>query len=92
VLEEHLADQLAAAAGAGLLEDRLEMVLDGVLRDLQRGGNLFVGETLDAQVGDLALALRQTVGERDQRRDLLAGAGWMITAVRPALAPDSWVP
>jgi hypothetical protein len=32
VLEEDLADQLAAAPDAGLGEDRFEMVLDGVRR------------------------------------------------------------
>jgi hypothetical protein len=32
VLQEDLADQLAAAPDAGLGEDRLEVVLDGVRR------------------------------------------------------------
>src|SRR4029453_7609631 len=55
VLEEDLPDEFAAAADAGLGEDRLEVVLDGVRRQVEPVGDLPGGAALDAQPGDRLL-------------------------------------
>src|SRR5829696_7249085 len=60
--EEHLADQVAAAADPGLVEDALEVLLDGVGRDHQPLGDLGSGVALQHQPGDLLLALGQPIG------------------------------
>ena len=72
VLEEHLRDELASTANAGLLEDRLQVVLDRVRREPKRLGYLVRGEALDHAAHDVALSFRHPVGVCDQRRDL----GW----------------
>ena len=69
VLHEDLANQLAAAPDAGLGEDRLEMVLDGVRRQGEGVCHIPRGEPLHAQPCQLGLSLGQSVGERDERGD-----------------------
>jgi hypothetical protein len=51
MVEEDLSDQLGPAPCPGFLEDRLEVVLDGVRRDLKRRGDLLGGEPLALLVG-----------------------------------------
>jgi hypothetical protein len=70
VLQEDLADQLAAAPDAGLGEDRLEVVLDGVRRQAKDMRHLPGGDALHAQPRHLGLPLEQPVGERHQRATL----------------------
>ena len=67
--EEDLADQFAPAVDAGLLEDVLEVLLDGLRRDGQRCGDLRGGIALQDQPGDILLALGQAVGGHQQGRD-----------------------
>jgi len=70
VLKEHLTHEFAPGPHAGLAEDRLEVVLDGVGRDVQRPSHHLGRVTLHAHLSHLTLAIRQPVGERHQRGDL----------------------
>jgi hypothetical protein len=67
--EEHLADQVTAAAHAGLVEHALEVLLDGVGRHHQPLGDLGGRVALQHQPGDLLFALGQPVGRHQQGRD-----------------------
>src|SRR5690606_35925070 len=57
-------DQLGAVADVGLGEDSLEVLLDGVLTDEGVLGDLFRGQALADQFGDVLLALGQHVPHR----------------------------
>ena len=67
-LRQHARDELAAAAHADLLEDRLQVVLHGVARDEQAVRDLARVEALDQQRDELALARAETVRARDAAR------------------------
>ncbi|EXU85738.1 hypothetical protein P354_06965 [Streptomyces noursei PD-1] len=56
------ADRLGAVAGAGLLDGEREVVADGALREVQRGGDLGVGGAVRGGVQHLALAVGQRAG------------------------------
>src|SRR5581483_18873 len=71
VLEEDLADELAAALDAGLLEDGLEVVLDRVHGYAESLRHLLGQLALHAEPGDLTLAFGEAVGERDEGGDLV---------------------
>ncbi|MFE7800260.1 hypothetical protein [Nocardia sp. NPDC057440] len=68
MLQEYLADEFAAGADAGLGEDRLEVILDGVSGYAERPGDVFGGAALDAEQGHLASAWA-TIHRRERRRD-----------------------
>ena len=63
-------DQLAAAAHVGLVEDRLQVVLDGVRRHVQRRRDLLGVDALQHQPGDVALAAGEPEGGHHQGHDL----------------------
>lgn len=67
LLVEDLGAQLAAAARAGLLEDRFEMVLDRPGRQEEALGECLRGQPARDQRGDLALAVGYAVGLETQR-------------------------
>jgi hypothetical protein len=56
VLEEDLADEFGPASRPGLVEDALEVILHGVGRDVQGGGDLLGGEPAEAEAGDVSFA------------------------------------
>jgi hypothetical protein len=70
LLDEHLRDELPPAAHADLLEDRLQMILNGVRLQEQRARDLVSRESLNDEPDHVALPLREAVGLDDQRRDL----------------------
>ena len=70
VLEEDLRDEVAPASHTDLLEDRLQVVLHGVLGEVQLPRNLGRTEAVEDELGDLALPRRQPVGGDDERGDL----------------------
>src|SRR5215207_7657861 len=67
--EEDLADQVPAAANAGLLEDLLEVLLDGVGRDDEPLGDLGRRVAAQDQPGHLLLALGEAIGRHQKGRD-----------------------
>lgn len=69
-----LAPRVDPASGPGLGKCRLEVVLHCVGRDVESARDLLGGQASEAQTGDVALALGQPVGLRDQGGDL-EGAG-----------------
>ena len=70
VLGEDPVHELAAAGDADLLEERLDVVADGVRREVQLGGDLGGAEPAGDRPRDLELATGQTVGLDDERRDV----------------------
>ena len=68
VLEEDLPHELAPTSHAGLVEDRLEVVLHGVDRQVQPLGDVLGGAAFDAQARYRAFSSGQAVGERHDRR------------------------
>jgi len=85
--EEERRGELAARAGAGLLEDRLQVVGDGVRRDRQPLGGLHRRSAPQHKLGHLLLARGEAVGLEQQRCDEcrvraldehgdVPGAGW----------------
>lgn len=67
--EEHLPDQLPAAANARLLEHALEVLLDRVGRDAQPVRDLRRRVTAQDQPRDVLLSLGQLIGGHQQGRD-----------------------
>jgi hypothetical protein len=61
VREEDLRHEITPAAHAGLLEDALEVLLDGVGRDDQPLGDLRRRLALEHEPRDLLFSLRQPV-------------------------------
>ena len=70
VVREHLGGEFAAASDPDLGEYRLEMVLDGVFRDVELPGELLGRLALEHQLGDLALPCGESVREKDHGRQL----------------------
>ena len=56
-------------AHAQFVEDRLQVILDGVDGDAQPVGDLGRGQALGHELSDLALARRELLGSQYQRRD-----------------------
>ena len=54
--EEHAVDELASVVDPGLLEDRLEVVLDGIGGDVQRGGDVLGVDASQHELGDVTFA------------------------------------
>jgi hypothetical protein len=71
-----LADEFAAAADAGLVEDGLQVVLDRVRRHVEGVCHLLDRHFAQAQLGDLAFAVGEAVGHGDQGCGL-ARQGWL---------------
>jgi hypothetical protein len=72
VLEEDARDELPARRRPGLLEDRLQVFLDRPRREPKPRRYRVRPEALRDQLGDSALALGETIGICDERREL----GW----------------
>ena len=53
---EQMSDEIPAAADAGLVEDGLEVVLDGVPRDMQRVGDGVRSVAAQHEPGDIGFA------------------------------------
>ena len=70
VVGEHLRHELAAARHAGLLVHGLQVVLDGVAREVQLAGDLVRRQAARERARHVDLARRELVGLHDQRRDL----------------------
>ena len=76
VLEEQLRDELAAGADAGLLEDRLQVVLHRARREVQLVRRFaFVDSPCATSWVTAPLALGQPVGVGDERRELGRAGG-----------------
>jgi hypothetical protein len=70
VLVEDRGDQFPPRAHADLREDHLEVVLHGVRRKMNLGGDLPGGQALEDQARHTRLTRRQAVGADDEWRDL----------------------
>jgi hypothetical protein len=70
VVEEQAGHEVAAGAAAHLVEDRLQVVLDGVCGDVEPHADVVGGEPLRDELGDPAFAVREAVRVGDQRREL----------------------
>jgi hypothetical protein len=57
VVEEQAGDQFTSRAGAGLVEDRLEVVLDGVHGEVQSLPDVVGGKALGDEFGDASFAV-----------------------------------
>src|SRR4051812_25085527 len=66
VVGEHLGDELAAAPDGGLLVDRLQVVLDGVAREVQLQRDLVRRQAAGERARDVDLARGQLVGLDDE--------------------------
>lgn len=73
--EEDLADQVASASDTALLEDVLEMLLNGVGRDEERLGDGSGGVAVQHETGHFLLPVSQPVCRHEQWRDA-SGMGW----------------
>lgn len=67
--EEDFGDEIAATADAGLIEDALEVLLNGVFRDRDVLGDLRGRAALQDQPGHVPLALDEPVGGHQERVD-----------------------
>jgi hypothetical protein len=70
LLKEQLGHELASAVNSDLLEDRLEVVLDGVRRHVELIRHLISRVPAQDETGHLALALRKAIRLGDEGRDL----------------------
>jgi hypothetical protein len=70
-LREERRRELRAADDAGLDEDLLQVVLDGVRGEEERVGDLRIGESPDGQAGDLSFARGQAVRVGPELSDLV---------------------
>ena len=92
-----VADGLGAVAGAGLLEDVVDVGLDGGGADDERGGDFGVGEAGGDQLEDFDFAGGELVGERRvlcaavvraaaTRRCWMAGSRWVWPSATARIA------
>ena len=81
-IEEQPGDELSAVGDVELLEDRLEVVLDRVGRQVQAGGDRGVGQALRDELGHAPLARGEAVGLREELAELGPRAGSSVIAVR----------
>lgn len=70
--EENLADEVAVAAYAGLVEDALEVLLHGVDGHDQLLGDLGRGRALEDRTGHVAFALGEAMGRHEECGDPVA--------------------
>lgn len=73
LLLENGGHKFAATAHAGLFEDRLEVVLDGVLGDTQSAGDLSGRGSLEYKGSDCSFLAGEAVDVHDKRSELFRG-------------------
>ena len=76
-------EQLTAAVNSDLLEDQLQMILDGVARNEESLGDRASVESGDERRNDVALTLRERVGAAEQIERL----GWSCASKRDGDLP-----
>ena len=67
MVEEQAGDEFASRAGAGFVEDRLEVVLDGVNGKVESLPDLVGGKALCNKFSDTSFAVGEAVGVGDER-------------------------
>ena len=67
---EEQGDEFASRAGTGLVEDRLQVVLDGVCGEMESLPDVVGGKALCHQFGDSSFAVGEPVGVGDQGCEL----------------------
>lgn len=89
--EEDLADQVASASDTALLEDVLEMLLNGVGRDEERLDDGSGGVAVQHETGHFLLPVSQPVCRHEQWRDA-SGMGWFDDDrdLRPLMGVCVW--
>jgi hypothetical protein len=70
VVEEQAGDEAASRAGPGLVENRLQVILDREGREMKSLPNVVGGKTFCDEFGDASFAIGEPVRVGDQRREL----------------------